>query len=140
MSYRLLVYAFKLVRLERCDFRHNTTLTMRNSCWQKVMEKLNRFHRSRLQTIANWNQDTKILHQIYSTSIILRKWFEPRSNIPWLKKIIWVIGVLKIAHLLTATLSTDQSNRSPGFLNFQLTKTTTWLWIWLPHRSSNVSH
>ena len=26
-----------------------------------------------------------------------------------------------ITHLPTATLSTDQSNRSPGFLNFQLT-------------------
>ena len=25
----------------------------------------------------------------------IRKWFEPRSNIPWLKKIIWVIGVLR---------------------------------------------
>ena len=28
------------------------------------------------------------------------------------------------------------SNRSPGFLNFQLTNTTTWLWRWLPHRLS----
>ena len=26
---------------------------------------------------------------------IIRKWFEPRSSIPWLKKIIWVIGVLR---------------------------------------------
>ena len=26
---------------------------------------------------------------------LLRKWFEPRSSIPWLKKIIWVIGVLR---------------------------------------------
>ena len=25
----------------------------------------------------------------------IRKWFEPRSSIPWLKKIIWVIGVLR---------------------------------------------
>ena len=25
----------------------------------------------------------------------IRKWFEPRSNIPWLKKIIWVIEVLR---------------------------------------------
>ena len=25
----------------------------------------------------------------------LRKWFEPRSNITWLKKIIWVIEVLR---------------------------------------------
>ena len=29
------------------------------------------------------------------TVFLLRKWFEPRSNIPWLKKIIWVIGVLR---------------------------------------------
>ena len=29
------------------------------------------------------------------TFVFLRKWFEPRSNIPWLKKIIWVIGVLR---------------------------------------------
>ena len=89
----------------------------------------------------------------------IRKWFEPRSNIPWLKKIIWVIGVLRrtvvsdwhfdnlcgshlqsqvvllvswqfknpdyITHLPTATLSTEKSNRSPGFSNFQLTNTTT---------------
>ena len=26
------------------------------------------------------------------------------------------------------------TNRSPGFLNFQLTNTTTWLWRWLLHR------
>ena len=25
----------------------------------------------------------------------IRKWFEPRSDIPWLKRIIWVIGVLR---------------------------------------------
>ena len=25
----------------------------------------------------------------------IRKWFEPRSNIPWLKKIFWVTGVLR---------------------------------------------
>ena len=119
---------------------------------------------------------------------ILRKWFEPRSNVPWLKKIIWVIGALRrtvvidwrfdnlcrshlqsqvvelvswkfknpgerfdwsvdrvaahvftanhITHLPTATLSTDQSNRSLGFLNFQLTNTTTWLWRWLLHTLS----
>ena len=30
-----------------------------------------------------------------------------------------------ITHLPTATLSVDQSNRSPGFLNFQLTETIT---------------
>ena len=41
-----------------------------------------------------------------------------------------------ITRLPTATLSTDQSNRSPGFLNFQLTETITWLWRWLPHRLS----
>ena len=41
-----------------------------------------------------------------------------------------------ITYLPTATLSTDQSNRSPGFLNFQLTNTNTWLWRWLPHRLS----
>ena len=41
-----------------------------------------------------------------------------------------------ITHLPTATLSTDQSHRSPGFLNFQLTNTTTWLWRWLPHKLS----
>ena len=34
--------------------------------------------------------------------------------------------------LPTATLSIEQSNRSPWFSNFQLTKTITWLWRWLP--------
>ena len=29
------------------------------------------------------------------TIMLLKKWFEPRSNIPWFKKIIWVIGVLR---------------------------------------------
>ena len=29
------------------------------------------------------------------TVLSLRKWFEPRSNIAWLKKIIWVIRVLR---------------------------------------------
>ena len=81
--------------------------------------------------------------------LLLRKWFEPRSSIPWLKKIIWVIGVLRRtvvsdrrfdnlcgSHLQSQVVSIDQSNRSPGFLNFQLTNTTTWLWRWLPHRLS----
>ena len=27
--------------------------------------------------------------------LYLIKWFEPKRNIPWLKKIIWVIGVLR---------------------------------------------
>ena len=34
----------------------------------------------------------------------IRKWFEPRSNIPWLKKIIWVIGVClwrSVPHMLS---------------------------------------
>ena len=53
-----------------------------------------------------------------------------------IEKISWVIGVLRITHFPTPTLSTDQSNRSPGFLSFQLTMTTTWLWRWLPHRLS----
>ena len=38
-----------------------------------------------------------------------------------------------IMHLPTATLSIHQSNHSPGCLNFQLTKTITWLWRWLQH-------
>ena len=41
-----------------------------------------------------------------------------------------------IMHLPTATLSIDQSNLSPGFLNFQQTEAITWLWRWLPHRLS----
>ena len=41
-----------------------------------------------------------------------------------------------ITYLPTATLSSYQSNRSSGFLNLQLTNTTTWLWRWLPHRLS----
>jgi len=35
------------------------------------------------------------LHIFVSCWLFRRKWFEPRSNIPWLKKIIWVIGVLR---------------------------------------------
>ena len=34
-------------------------------------------------------------HSDWLTQRLLRKWFEPRSSIPWLKKIIWVIGVLR---------------------------------------------
>ena len=48
-----------------------------------------------------------------------------------------VLTANRITPLQMATLSTDQSNRFPGFLNFQLTltlKTTTWLWRWLLHR------
>ena len=34
--------------------------------------------------------------QSFSSSLLsLRKLFEPRSNIPWLKKMIWVTGVLR---------------------------------------------
>ena len=33
-------------------------------------------------------------------------------------------------------LSIDQWNRSPGFLNFRLTNTITWLWRWLPYSLS----
>ena len=41
-----------------------------------------------------------------------------------------------ITHLPTATLSIELSNRSPGFLNFRLTETITWLRTWLPHKLS----
>ena len=41
---------------------------------------------------------------------LTRKSFEPRSNIPWLKMIIWVNGVLR--------------------------SQVTWFWRWLPHRLS----
>ena len=34
-------------------------------------------------------------YKIKTTILYLRKWFEPRSSIPWLKKIIWVIGFLR---------------------------------------------
>ena len=40
-----------------------------------------------------------------SPSLVVRKWFDSRSNVPQLKEIL--------------------SNRSPGFLNFQLTETIT---------------
>ena len=30
-----------------------------------------------------------------STSKFIRRWFEPRREIPWLKKIIWVAGALR---------------------------------------------
>ena len=33
--------------------------------------------------------------RLVNNSFILRKWFEPRSNIPWLKIIAWVTGVLR---------------------------------------------
>ena len=36
-----------------------------------------------------------LLLSLFLSLTLLRKWFEPRSNIPWLKKIIWVIGVLR---------------------------------------------
>ena len=37
----------------------------------------------------------QIIILIIMITMIIRKWFEPRSNIPWLKKIIWVIRVLR---------------------------------------------
>ena len=49
---------------------------------------------------------------------------------------LWVEFIYHITHLPMPNLSADQSNCSPGFLNFQLTNTTTWLWRWLPHRLS----
>ena len=33
--------------------------------------------------------------RLVNNSFILRKWFEPRSNVPWLKMIVWVTGVLR---------------------------------------------
>ena len=35
------------------------------------------------------------VYSFYCQNSFVRKWFEPRSSIPWLKKIIWVIGVLR---------------------------------------------
>ena len=40
-------------------------------------------------------------------SFFWRKWFEPRSHIPWLKKIIWVIGILRL--LLVTNISTTHA-------------------------------
>ena len=60
------------------------------------------------RTIVDWcpkmplqhsaRKTTKLLEgerRIHLTFLLIRKWFEPRSSIPWLKKIIWVIGVLR---------------------------------------------
>ena len=39
---------------------------------------------------------SRIIHDDFNQAFSrVRKWFEPRSSIPWLKKIIWVIGVLR---------------------------------------------
>ena len=50
----------------------------------------------------------QIIILIIMITMIIRKWFEPRSNIPWLKKIIW-------------SAEKDCCQR---------------LWRWLPHRLS----
>ena len=55
--------------------------------------------------------------------------------ISWLKKITWVIGVLR------RTLW--QPVRKPSWVKWTLDSEDdlrTWLWRWLPHRLSNVSH
>ena len=50
---------------------------------------------------------------------IIRKWFEPRSNLPWLKMIIWVTGVLRrtvvaidVSTTCTRKPSSESNNRS----------------------------
>ena len=45
------------------------------------------------------------------------------------------VVLLRMAFRARKALGTFEK-RAPGFLNFRLTNTTTWLWRWLPHRLS----
>ena len=52
--------------------------------------------------VAKWkNMEPRILannnvrKNVFVTILLLRKWFQTRRNIPGLKKIIWVIGILR---------------------------------------------
>ena len=54
-----------------------------------------RFSNDNYQQKFYWKSlDTKVFKP--ALFFLLRKWFEPRSNIPWLKKIMWVIRVLRL--------------------------------------------
>ena len=61
---------------------------------KKWLGKLSRLHNSPHETIWSLVATKYISNTKRARILYLRKWFEPRSNIPWLKKIIWVIGVL----------------------------------------------
>ena len=75
--------------------------------------------------------------------LLIRKWFEHRSNIPWLKKITWLVGVLRrtvVGDWCFDNLcrSHFQSQVKDCFwrLRFQQPvqkPSSTWLWRWPPH-------
>ena len=58
---------------------------------------LETFHKEELELKAkiNWKFTTYTIHKQNINNIIIRKCFEPRSNLPWMRKIIWVIQVLR---------------------------------------------
>ena len=43
----------------------------------------------------HWNGYYNVKIQVHNIIIIIRKCFEPRSNMPWLKMMIWVTRVLR---------------------------------------------
>ena len=122
--------------------------------------KIAKHHLKTSHTIT-WDSATCLTYSTdYSQRTTVQSWLEQRTNCPqslstssrtlqtftqqetvtpcllFILQPIYVFTANHITHLVTATLSTDQSNHSPGFLNFQLTNTTTWFWRWLPHRLS----
>ena len=51
--------------------------------------------------------------------ITLRKWFEPRSNIPWLKKIIWVLLRTPITQMIFFNHGIYYLETSGGHFRFE---------------------
>ena len=65
----------------------------------------------------------------------IRKWFEPRSDIPWLKKIIWVIGVLR----KTVVSDWHFDNLCGSHLQSQVVVLVSWKFNWNPGERFDLS-
>ena len=68
---------------------------MEVSNWTDTWPILGLYFADTWPTLDRYLADTRpTMDRYLADTWPIRKWFEPRSNIPWLKKIIWVIGVL----------------------------------------------
>ena len=83
-------------------------------------------------TLESWFR-TNCLKSLSTSSRTLQMCTQQETVTPCL---LFILQPTYLHNLSPHTFSQPITSRSPGFLNFELINTTTWLWRWLPHRLS----
>ena len=114
------------------EIKHLNTDFIKNNCNTDFIER---------NTYIRTNDSSNISYTTTATVPYIRGTSETIASIlrPYSIRVAHK-PMFTLRRLLTNVKGKDKpehrTNRSSGFLNFQLTKITTWIWRWLPHRLS----